>query len=42
MPEWACRTCGDAYFSEPPDTGLCTTCQQQHDQDHDAEGGAQS
>lgn len=31
MGGWACRDCGDAYFSEPPDTGLCTTCRQHHD-----------
>jgi len=35
MPRWACQDCGDAYISEPPDTGLCPTCQQQHDHDHD-------
>jgi rubredoxin len=31
MARWACQNCGDAYISEPPDSGLCATCQQQHD-----------
>ncbi len=32
MCEWACRQCGEAYLSNPPETGLCTACQQQDEQ----------
>ena len=40
MCEWACQRCGEAYLSNPPETGLCTACQQedeQHEQDQGAE-----
>jgi hypothetical protein len=36
---WACQRCGEAYFANPPETGLCTACQQeaQDEQDQHAE-----
>jgi hypothetical protein len=24
--EWACGACGDAFFSTPPDDGMCPDC----------------
>ena len=24
--QWACSGCGDAWFGEPPDDGLCPAC----------------
>jgi hypothetical protein len=34
---WACQRCGEAYFASPPETGLCTACQQDDEQRQDAE-----
>ncbi len=37
MCEWACQRCREAYLSNPPETGLCTACPQNDEQDEDAE-----
>jgi hypothetical protein len=37
MCEWACQRCGEAYLSNPPETGLCTARQQDDEQNQDAE-----
>jgi hypothetical protein len=39
MCEWACRRCGEAYLSNPPEDGLCTACQQQDEQTANAAAG---
>lgn len=33
---WACQRCGEAYFANPPEIGLCTACQQDDEQEQDA------
>jgi hypothetical protein len=35
---WACQRCGEAYFANPPETGLCTACQQEDEQDEQDQG----
>ena len=29
MEEWTCPRCGDAFFSNPPECGLCIACQEE-------------
>jgi hypothetical protein len=32
MCEWACQQCREAFWGHPPESGLCTACQQENEQ----------